>query len=156
MKKKNRRLAVQVSLIVTVMFILALLLIGWVVLNGTEQMYFESKNEKIEGEMEEYKKLFMNPEIAGWVLDQWQSDPGMMLEPATELEKEIYDEFIYSRFVAELDIIEDLKEMEPEVQRAYLKALYRFLAAWMDDQRAFGQFDSFYLLDIRADDGLYQ
>ena len=156
MKKKNRRLAVQVSLIVTVMFILALLLIGWVVLNGTEQMYFESKNEKIEGEMEEYKKLFMNPEIAGWVLDQWQSDPGMMLEPATKLEKEIYDEFIYSRFVAELDIIEDLKEMEPEVQRAYLKALYRFLAAWMDDQRAFGQFDSFYLLDIRADDGLYQ
>ena len=94
MKKKNRRLAVQVSLIVTGMFILALLLIGWVVLNGTEQMYFESKNEKIEGEMEEYKKLFMNPEIAGWVLDQWQSDPGMMLEPATELEKEIYDEFI--------------------------------------------------------------
>ncbi len=156
MKKKNRRLAVQVSLIVTVMFILALLLIGWVVLNGTEQMYFESKNEKIEGEMEEYKKLFMNPEIAGWVLDQWQSDPGMMLEPATKLEKEIYDEFIYSRFVAEMDIIEDLKEMEPEVQRAYLKALYRFLAAWMDDQRAFGQFDSFYLLDIRADDGLYQ
>ena len=56
MKKKNRRLAGQVSLIVTVMFILALLLIGWVVLNGTEQMYFESKNEKIEGEMEEYKK----------------------------------------------------------------------------------------------------
>ena len=156
MKKKNIRLAVQVSLIVTVMFILALLLIGWVVLNGTEQMYFESKNEKIEGEMEEYKKLFMNPEIAGWVLDQWQSDPGMMLEPATKLDKEIYDEFIYSRFVAEMDIIEDLKEMEPEVQRAYLKALYRFLAAWMDDQRAFGQFDSFYLLDIRADDGLYQ
>lgn len=152
MKKKNRKLAVQVSLIVTVMFILALALIGWVVLNGTKQMYFESKNEKIEEEMAEYKGLLMNPEIVGWVLDQWESDPDMVLEPATNLEEEIYNEFIYSRFVAELDNIEDLKEMEPETQRAYLKALYRFLAAWIDDKRGDGKFDSFYLLDIRGDD----
>ncbi len=152
MKKKNRKLAVQVSLIVTVMFILALALIGWVVLNGTKQMYFESKNEKIEEEMTEYKSLLMNPEIVGWVLDRWQSDPDMVLEPATNLEEEIYNEFIYSRFVAELDNIEDLKEMEPETQRAYLKALYRFLAAWIDDKRGDGKFDSFYLLDIRGDD----
>ena len=152
MKKKNRKLAVQVSLIVTVMFILALMLIGWVVLNGTKQMYFESKNEKIEEEMTEYKSLLMNPEIVGWVLDRWQSDPDMIREPATDLEEEIYNEFIYSRFVAELDAIEDLKEMEPETQRAYLKALYRFLAAWIDDKREDGKFDSFYLLDIRGDD----
>ena len=156
MKKKNRRLAIQISLIVTLMFILALLLIGWVVLQSTKEMYFESKNEKIEEQLSGYKTLLMNPEIVGWVLDQWQSDPGMMLEPATEMEKELNNQFIFSRFVAELDDIEDLEAMEPKQQRAYLKALYRFLAAWMDDQRLFGKFDSFYLLDIRSNDEMYQ
>ena len=88
-----------------------------------------SKNEKIEEQLSGYKTLLMNPEIVGWVLDQWQSDPGMMLEPATEMEKELNNQFIFSRFVAELDDIEDLEAMEPKQQRAYLKALYRFLAA---------------------------
>ena len=156
MKKKNRKLAIQISLIVTVMFILTLLLIGTIVMQGTKKMYFQSRNEKIEEELTEYKSLLMNPEIVGWVLDQWQSDPDMMQEPPTELEEEIYNEFVFSRFVAELEFLDDLQDMDPELQRSYLKTLYRFLAAWIDEKREEGGFDSFFLLDIRSDDDLYQ
>ena len=154
MKKKNKKLAVQVSLIVTAIFTVSLFLIGSIVLQGTKRMYFQSNNEKIEKEMEECKSLLMNPEIAGWVLDQWQSEPNMMREPVTELEQEIFDSFVFSRFVAELDSIEDMENMDSEMRRAYLKALYRFLAAWVDGKRADGRFDSFFLLDIRGEDHL--
>lgn len=155
MKKKNSKLALQISLIVTAMFILALVLIGTIVMRGTKRMYFQSNNEKIEKEINECKFLLMNPDLVGWVLDQWQRDPDMMREPVTEMEESIYNEFSLSRYVAELDTVENLEELGPDFVRAYLKALYRFLASWIDDKRENGKFDSFFLLDIRADDDLY-
>ncbi len=46
--------------------------------------------------MEECKALFMNPEVAGWVLDQWQSDPEMMDEPITEDDEAMLESLEYS------------------------------------------------------------
>ena len=102
MKKKNEKLAVQVSLMVTVAFILALLLIGSIVFNGTKRMYFQSNNEQIEKELNECRNLLMNPSIVGWVLDQWQSDPDMMQEPMTDMERIYFDSFLYS-ILGEID-----------------------------------------------------
>ena len=150
MKQKNEKLAVQVSLMVTVAFILALLLIGSIVFNGTKRMYFQSNNEQIEKELNECRNLLMNPSIVGWVLDQWQSDPDMMQEPMTDMERIYFDSFLYSRFVAELDDLDELLDMDAEQQRAYVKTIYLFLSNWIDDRRDVGKFDRFLLLDVRS------
>jgi len=149
MQKKKRKLAVQISLIVTLMFILALTLIGAIVLRGTKRMFFQFNNEKIKKEMIECKYLLMSPEITSWVLEQWQNDPDMMLEPATEAEEDFYSSFVFSRFVAELDDMEAIESMDPETQRAYLKALFRYLGEWIDGKRLNGDFDRFLVLDMR-------
>ena len=154
--KKNKKLAVQVSLIVTLAFILALGLIGTIVVQGTRKMYIESQNGQIEQDMEECKALFMDPEIAGWVLDQWQSDPEMLEEPDTEADKAMMKDLEYTDSVARYvtrDTVDAL--MTPQTRRAFVKAMYRYLVNWFNRQRANGRFDSVFIVDIRNDDELY-
>lgn len=125
--KKDRKLVVQVSLIVSLMFILAITLISLVVSQGTKRMYIQSNNEQIMQELKVCRPLLMNPEIVGWVLDQWQADPEMVLGPFNAQEAEIYNSFIDSRFVAELETMENMEAMDEQTRRSYLKALYQFL-----------------------------
>ena len=83
--KKNKRLALQVSAIVTLMFILIIAFIGFIIVTITKKMYLELNNNKISHEVEEYKDLFMNTEIADWVLDQWCEHPEDMKAPYSDI-----------------------------------------------------------------------
>ncbi|MBP5606503.1 MAG: hypothetical protein J6X60_13350, partial [Ruminiclostridium sp.] len=94
--KKTKRLAIQVGLIVSIMFILTIVLIVYVVQQGTLVMYMETKNGEIAADVNEFKDLFMSPDIAKWVLDEWQNDPDMVLEPPTQLQLYYEKELKYS------------------------------------------------------------
>lgn len=140
---------------VTVAFVLALLLIGTVVVQGTRKMYIESQNGQIEQDMGECRALFMNPEIVGRVLDQWQDDPEMMEEPDGALDAQMLERLERSGVSAAEVTPAELDAMSPQAQRAFAKAMYRYMCAWFDDQRLKGRFDGVFIMDIRNDDELY-
>ena len=154
--KKTRKLAMQVSLMVTAAFTVLLILIGAVVTRGTRKMFIESQNEQIRWDLLECKGLFMDPSIVDWVLSAWQNDPSMLDEPATDVENEMFDALRYDTAAAtniNMDLVEDL--WSEEIRRSFQKAMYRYLVFWFDGERKEGRFGSAFLVDIRADDDLY-
>lgn len=79
--KKNKKLAVQVSVIVTVAFVIALDRIGTIVVRGTRKMCIESQNGQIERDMDECKGLFTN---SGNLIIRWNTVklyPGSQTHP---------------------------------------------------------------------------
>ena len=154
---KNRgRLAVQLGAIVTAVFLAVLVVVGFIVVHGTKQMYVESHNEWIIQDLDDYKDLFLNPEIADWVLDGWQQDPGMMQEPETEAEQDMLYYLQEANDAGRQITMENVGEMSPEVQKAFRKAAYRFLVQWADRHREEKRCDSVFVLDVRTDDDLYK
>ena len=112
--RKRRRLAVQISLMVTAMAVVMMYTVGSIVVNTTTKMYIESHNEQITREMEECKSLFLYPEIAEWVLDQWQSSPDLIRESDTEDDFMYSDELESSKYATEAVTLEELRELEEE------------------------------------------
>ena len=153
--KKTKRLAIQVGLIVSVMFALTIAMLAYVVRQGTLQMYMETKNGEIAADVDEFKDLFMSPEIAEWVLDEWQSDPGMVSEPPTEKQLEFEYDLKYSDFgkVIDMKYVETWTE---EDKRDFLKAVYNDLVRYFNEKRLKNQFNAVYCLDIRNYDDLYE
>ena len=132
--KKTRKLAVQVSIIVTLMFIFALALIGFIVISGTRNMYIESNNDAIVKQVKEYKNLFMSTDIVKWVIDEWEKDPDMVHEPASELQLTFEDELNYSVYAQTLDM-EEINTWDEETKRAFLKAMYNYIVNVFDRKR---------------------
>ena len=150
--RKTRKLALQVSAIVSVMVMLTMAVIGFIVINGTRNMYIQLNMDKISKEITQYTGLFMSPELAGTVLDEWQKDPEMMSEPKTELQS-IYEDTLeyYSHGVVEMP---DINERTEEDRRAFLKAMYNHIVSYFDEKRGSGSFDSVFCFDIRSNDDL--
>ena len=153
--KKTKRLAIQVGLIVSIMFILTIVLIVYVVQQGTLVMYMETKNGEIAADVNEFKDLFMSPDIAKWVLDEWQNDPDMVLEPPTQLQLYYEKELKYSDLGKTIDM-EYVDAWDEETKRAFLKAVYNDLIRYFDEKRLKKQFSAVYCLDIRDYDDLYE
>ena len=153
--KKTKRLAIQVGLIVSIMFILTIVLIVYVVQQGTLVMYMETKNGEIAADVNEFKDLFMSPDIAKWVLDEWQNDPDMVLEPPTQLQLYYENELKYSDLGKTIDM-EYVDTWDEETKRAFLKAVYNDLIRYFDEKRLKRQFSAVYCLDIRDYDDLYE
>ena len=151
--KKTKRLAIQVGLIVSIMFILTIVLIVYVVQQGTLVMYMETKNGEIAADVNEFKDLFMSPDIAKWVLDEWQNDPDMVLEPPTQLQLYYEKELKYSDLGKTIDM-EYVDAWDEETKRAFLKAVYNDLIRYFDEKRLKKQFSAVYCLDIRDYDDL--
>ena len=146
--KKTRKLAVQVSIIVTLMFIFALALIGFIVISGTRNMYIESNNDAIVKQVKEYKNLFMSTDIVKWVIDEWEKDPDMVHEPASELQLTFEDELNYSVYAQTLDM-EEINTWDEETKRAFLKAMYNYIVNVFDRKRGDDTFEAVYCFDIR-------
>ena len=146
--KKTRRLAIQVSIIVTLMFIFALGLIGFIVIRGTKNMYIESNNDAIVKEVKEYKNLFMSPDIVKWVVDEWEKDPDMVNEPASEIQLTFEDELNYSVYAQTLDM-EEINSWDEETKRDFLKAMYNYIVSVFDRKRQEDNFEAVYCFDIR-------
>ena len=130
--KKTKRLAIQVGLIVSIMFILTIVLIVYVVQQGTLVMYMETKNGEIAADVNEFKDLFMSPDIAKWVLDEWQNDPDMVLEPPTQLQLYYEKELKYSDLGKTIDM-EYVDAWDEETKRAFLKAVYNDLVRYFNE-----------------------
>ncbi|MBR5088965.1 MAG: PP2C family protein-serine/threonine phosphatase [Ruminiclostridium sp.] len=154
--KKTKRLAIQVGLIVSLMFVLTISMLAYVVRQGTLQMYMETRNKEIADSVEDFKDLFMSPEIADWVLDQWQSDPGMMSEPMDDIEAQISEDLKYTTDIARNMTMENIEWLTPEVRKSFLKALYNYNIEYFDEKRTEVEFNAVYCLDIRDYDNLYE
>ena len=154
--KKNKRLALQVSAIVTLMFILIIAFIGFIIVTITKKMYLELNNKKISHEVEEYKDLFMNTEIADWVLDQWCEHPEDMKAPCSDITEDIYGEIMYASNYARFVDKESLESVDPEVRTAFLKALYDYNVTFFQEKRDNGEFEEMYCVDVRNYDNVYK
>ena len=119
-------------------------------------MYMETRNKEIADSVEDFKDLFMSPEIADWVLDQWQSDPGMMSEPMDDIEAQISEDLKYTTDIARNMTMENIEWLTPEVRKSFLKALYNYNIEYFDEKRTEVEFNAVYCLDIRDYDNLYE
>ncbi|MBR5091602.1 MAG: PP2C family protein-serine/threonine phosphatase [Ruminiclostridium sp.] len=153
--KKTKRLAIQVGLIVSLMFVLTISMLVYVVRQGTLQMYMETKNSEIAADVDEFKDLFMNPDIAEWVLNEWQKNPDMVLEPTVELQLDYEYELKYSDFGKVIDM-EYVETWDEETKKAFLKAVYNDLVRYFNEMRSKNRVNAVYCLDIRDYDDLYE
>ena len=152
--RKRGRLAARISLVVTAIAIAMVYLVGTIVTNSMTNMYIESHNEQIRQELTECKNLFMNPEITGWVLDQWQQNEKEMLETEFEETEEAEDSNIM-RAVMEVITLQDIEEMDSDSFLYFLKRAYQHVADSFRQRRSEGRFDRAIVIDIRNDDDLY-
>ena len=146
--RKRGRLAARISLAVTAIAIAMVYLVGTIVTNSMTNMYIESHNEQIRQELTECKNLFMNPEITGWVLDQWQQKRKEMLDTEFEETEEAEDSNIM-RAVMEVITLQDIEEMKPDSFLYFLKRAYQHVADSFSQRRREGRFDRAIVIDIR-------
>ena len=165
MQKKTRnhnKLAVEISLAVALMAALMMYLLGLIVMNNTQSMFIESHNEQIRRELADCKNLFMNPEIVGWVLDRWQQNPSVV-QPAEEkpvdTDEQVDDnqimEGLLSMNLPEILGVDELNNMSPEMQDAFLRTLYKSIIQNFNQKRMQGKCDRVLCIDVRNNDSLY-
>ena len=166
MQKKIRnhhKLAVEISLAVALMAALMMYLLGLIVMNNTQSMFIESHNEQIRRELADCKNLFMNPEIVGWVLDRWQQNPSVV-QPAEEkpadTDEQVDDnqimEGLLSMNLPEILGVDELNNMSPEMQDAFLRTLYKSIIQNFNQKRMQGKCDRVLCIDVRNNDSLYR
>ena len=146
--RKRGRLAARISLVVTAIAIAMVYLVGTIVTNSMTNMYIESHNEQIRQELTECKNLFMNPEITGWVLDQWQQNEKEMLETEFEETEEAEDSNIMRAFMEVINQ-QDIEDMDPDGFLFFLKRAYQHVADSFRQRRREGRFDRAIVIDIR-------
>ena len=160
--RKKGKLAVQINLIVIVAVLTMLYIVAMIVANISKSMYIQSHDEQIRIELEECRDLFMNPEITGWVLDQWQQNPELVREAEAQADTEAVIEELLKQDPRMIHLAvealkkEDIEAMEPENRDALLILLYQYVVRAFEEKRAAGRFDNVVVIDIRNDDELYE
>ena len=66
--KKNKKLTVQTGLIISVMSLLMILAICFITSYGSRQIFLETNNMALERNLERYRYLHMNEQVADRVL----------------------------------------------------------------------------------------
>ena len=150
--KKNKKLALQISAIVTLLFIVTITLIGYIVVTKTKKMYLESNNRDILKEVNEYKDLFVNPEIVGTMLDYWQAHPEEISGPRSPEAESILSEIKYSTDNARLTDKATLEWMDPAIRTAFFKAVYDYNTSFFQAKCNKGEFVEMNCLALRKDD----
>ena len=155
--EKNRKLAVEISMTVTLFFIVLLYLLGTIVLRHTKRMYIEAHNEQITQELNDCRNLFMKPEMVGWVMDQWQSNPERVRLSLPAVDGEADESIIQTVSAYAGMMTEDLlKEFSGESLDNIIDALYQNMVLRLEEKRKEGRFDRAYCIDVRNDDDLYE
>ena len=95
--KKRKRLLVQVSLLLLVVFIVTFTLIGVVVTKGMKNVYLRSKEEMMDKDLMKFTKDLTDIAGLSKIIKYWENDPGKMETKLTDEESDLlHDELSFS------------------------------------------------------------
>jgi serine phosphatase RsbU (regulator of sigma subunit) len=149
--KKNKKLTVQTGLIISVMSLLMILAICFITSYGSRQIFLETNNMALERNLERYRYLHMNEQVADRVLNEWQLNQDVINDLTIEND-EIYSGYVrgFLSVSSLLSVIDsDMLENTSGEDRIFLlKAMYDAAAARFDEERKENGYDSIYCVDV--------
>ncbi len=149
--KKNKKLTVQTGLIISVMSLLMILAICFITSYGSRQIFLETNNMALERNLERYRYLHMNEQVADRVLNEWQLNQDAINDLTIEND-EIYSGYVrgflsVSSLLSVIDL--DMLENSSGEDRIFLlRAMYDAAAARFDEERKENGYDSIYCVDV--------
>ena len=149
--KKNKKLTVQTGLIISVMSLLMILAICFITSYGSRQIFLETNNMALERNLERYRYLHMNEQVADRVLNEWQLNQDAINDLTIEND-EIYSGYVrgFLSVSSLLSVIDSdmLEDTSGEDRIFLLKAMYDAAAARFDEERKENGYDSIYCVDV--------
>ena len=149
--KKNKKLTVQTGLIISVMSLLMILAICFITSYGSRQIFLETNNMALERNLERYRYLHMNEQVADRVLNEWQLNQDAINDLTIEND-EIYSGYVrgFLSVSSLLSVIDsDMLESSSGEDRIFLlRAMYDAAAARFDEERKENGYDSIYCVDV--------
>ncbi len=149
--KKNKKLTVQTGLIISVMSLLMILAICFITSYGSRQIFLETNNMALERNLERYRYLHMNEEVADRVLNEWQLNQDAINDLTIEND-EIYSGYVrgFLSVSSLLSVIDSdmLEDTSGEDRIFLLRAMYDAAAARFDEERKENGYDSIYCVDV--------
>ena len=149
--KKNKKLTVQTGLIISVMSLLMILAICFITSYGSRQIFLETNNRALERNLERYRYLHMNEQVADRVLNEWQLNQDAINDLTIEND-EIYSGYVrgFLSVSSLLSVIDsDMLESSSGEDRIFLlRAMYDAAAARFDEERKENGYDSIYCVDV--------
>ncbi len=149
--KKNKKLTVQTGLIIFVMSLLMILAICFITSYGSRQIFLETNNMALERNLERYRYLHMNEQVADRVLNEWQLNQDAINDLTIEND-EIYSGYVrgFLSVSSLLSVIDSdmLEDASGEDRIFLLKAMYDAAAARFDEERKENGYDSIYCVDV--------
>ena len=149
--KKNKKLTVQTGLIISGMSLLMILAICFITSYGSRQIFLETNNMALERNLERYRYLHMNEEVADRVLNEWQLNQDAINDLTIEND-EIYSGYVrgFLSVSSLLSVIDSdmLEDTSGEDRIFLLKAMYDAAAARFDEERKENGYDSIYCVDV--------
>jgi serine phosphatase RsbU (regulator of sigma subunit) len=149
--KKNKKLTVQTGLIISVMSLLMILAICFITSYGSRQIFLETNNMALERNLERYRFLHMNEQVADRVLNEWQLNQDAINDLTIEND-EIYSGYVrgFLSVSSLLSVIDsDMLENTSGEDRIFLlRAMYDAAAARFDEERKENGYDSIYCVDV--------
>ena len=149
--KKNKKLTVQTGLIISVMSLLMILAICFITSYGSRQIFLETNNMALERNLERYRYLHMNEQVADRVLNEWQLNQDAINDLTIEND-EIYSGYVrgFLSVSSLLSVIDsDMLESSSGEDRIFLlRAMYDAAAARFDEERKENGYDSIYCVEV--------
>ena len=149
--KKNKKLTVQTGLIISVMSLLMILAICFITSYGSRQIFLETNNMALERNLERYRYLHMNEQVADRVLNEWLLNQDAINDLTIEND-EIYSGYVrgFLSVSSLLSVIDsDMLESSSGEDRIFLlRAMYDAAAARFDEERKENGYDSIYCVEV--------
>ena len=149
--KKNKKLTVQTGLIISVMSLLMILAICFITSYGSRQIFLETNNMALERNLERYRYLHMNEQVADRVINEWQLNQDAINDLTIEND-ESYSGYVrgFLSVSSLLSVIDSdmLEDTSGEDRIFLLKAMYDAAAARFDEERKENGYDSIYCVDV--------
>ena len=153
MKKKGKKrwkLALQVSIIMTVIMLLLITIIAFITIKGSKNMFLESQKDHVTEHMGKNLTLYMSYELAPVFVDEWEKNPDLIRRPYTEEEKVIRQLISNKQFIPETFLMDNYEELNSD-KSGILKAFYDNAAEMYDLQTESGEYCGLYCVAFQED-----
>ena len=153
MKKKGKKrwkLAIQVSIIMTVIMLSLITIIAFITINGSKNMFLESQNDNIGNLMLKNWTLYMSYDVVPAVVDEWEKDPDLIRRPYTEEEKKIKELIDKKMILPETYSLDEFENLDAD-KSGFLKACYDNAADMYDKQTEIGEYCGLYCVAFQED-----
>ena len=151
-KKKSKKLLLQIGLVLMPVFVLLLLGALWIMYTTTVDGFLEAQNTNMELRLTKtsdsvVKLVFGDDALRKWCIEQWEKDPALCRENVTEEEYDKYRAFMesYDGFVGTMDYV---NKMPAEVQKTYLKTKHFDLVELFKNEAENNKYDQLFLIDV--------